>query len=76
MSEIVGKILFQQGVWVVTDFGIECEYTGYPISKERLYETDWVEHVGQKTWVVKSDFEAVYKKALEIHDNVAPTPKL
>ncbi|EOC7931163.1 hypothetical protein [Vibrio cholerae] len=76
MSEITGRILFQQGCWVVTDFGIECTFTSYHISKDRLHETDWVEHVGEKTWVVKSDFEAVYKKALEIHGNLPPTPEL
>lgn len=67
MSEITCNILFTFGDWVVTDFGIECTYTGYPISKDRLNETDWVKHVGEKTWANKSDFEAAYNKAKEVH---------
>lgn len=75
MSNITGKILFQQGDWVVTDYGIECASISYRISKDRFNETDWVDHVGEKTWVVKADFEVVYKKALEVHANLPPQPQ-
>jgi len=66
MSDI-GKVLFTYGDWVVTDFGVECTRVGYPISKERLNETDWIRHVCEKTWVVDQDFINAYNKAKIVH---------
>ncbi|EHW0641839.1 TPA: hypothetical protein RQJ82_004271 [Vibrio vulnificus] len=67
MVKLTGKILSTHGDWVVTTYGIECTSQPYPIAKSRYEEDDWIDHVGSKTWVIKSDFEAAFKKALELH---------
>lgn len=64
---LTGEVLSEHGDWVVTTYGIECTSHAYPIPKSRLKEDDWLEHVGSKTWVIKSDFKAAYEKALELH---------
>ncbi|MGR5452110.1 hypothetical protein ACP3VZ_03865 [Vibrio sp. PNB22_2_2] len=67
MGRIEGNIIAEFGQWVVTDLGIECNFTYYFIDKERLNEPDWVEHVSKKTWVNKGEFVAAFKYALSIH---------
>ena len=71
-EKIDGEIIASFGDWVVTDYGIECTYTYYPIAKSRLKESDWVHHVFQKTWVNRTDFENAFKYALKVHDVVSP----
>ncbi|HHG3503033.1 TPA: hypothetical protein ACPVZF_000285 [Vibrio parahaemolyticus] len=67
MVRLTGKVLSKHDDWVVTTYGLECTSEPYPIPKSRLKEDDWVDHVGCKSWVIKSDFEAAFKKALELH---------
>ena len=69
--EKVGNVIATFGDWVVTDYGIECTFTYYPIAKERLSEPDWIFHVCQKTWVNRSDFENAFNHALKVHNVVS-----
>lgn len=57
----VSPILRRFGTWAVTEYGVECLTSSYPIEKDRLGESDWLPHVGQKPWVVYEDFrDALY----------------
>lgn len=57
--------------WAVTNDGLlyTGSYTNYFIPKDRLCDpnTDWVEHVGSKTFVIQEDFEEAYLASLEYH---------
>lgn len=59
-------LLARYGEWVICENGIHCLYTPYFIDKDRLYEDDWIEHVTEKSWVVRSDFIAAFQHAKEI----------
>ena len=56
-------ILKRYGDWVVTTQGIECLTVNYPIGKGRLEETDWFEHMGEKSWVNMNDFRDAFYAA-------------
>lgn len=60
-----GKILAVYGVFAVTTRGIECLSHSYQIDKSQLNETDWIDHMSEKTWVNINDF----KKALHHSKN-------
>ncbi len=68
----VGKIKQRFGTWVVTDWGIECLASYYPIEAKRLWEMDWTKHIAEKTWVVQKDFRAAYEAAKEYHARCRP----
>jgi rRNA-processing protein FCF1 len=55
------------GTWAVTDYGLECLSTEYPIEKNRLTELDWVSHMKTKTWVKIFDFIAALEFARKYH---------
>lgn len=46
--------------WAVTEYGVECRDGTYFIEKARLWEDEesygWKKHVGEKEWVIYSDF--------------------
>ncbi|KAB0465272.1 hypothetical protein [Vibrio kanaloae] len=65
----MSKEVSRHGDWAVTDDGLRYvgSYTDYFISKERLSSTDWVEHVGNKTFVIKQDFVDAYNEAVTYH---------
>lgn len=63
IMDIGRPILYRAGVWVVTEFGVECLILPYPIAKERLNTQDWVEHVSDKTWVNRADFQSAFNEA-------------
>lgn len=67
----VDPILERCGTWVVTDYGVECLTTHYPIEKARLREKDWLDHMIHKTWVVAYDFSDALDAARE---RFWPTP--
>jgi hypothetical protein len=46
--------------WALTDAGLECIQELYPITANRLGETDWKEHVGEKTWVDQRAFRSTF----------------
>lgn len=55
------------GTWVVTEYGIECLATYYPIKKERLLENpnySRLQHLSEKVWVNQRDFRAAHTYAL------------
>lgn len=56
-QEDMPPIVQRFGHWAVcSDASVQCLYTYYFISAERLDETDWVKHVCGKTWVNCPDF--------------------
>ncbi len=63
----VGRVVARYGLWVVTDYGIECLGLSYPIEAERLDEQDWLERMAEKNWVDAVDFAAAYQHALRYH---------
>lgn len=59
-------LLYRCGDWAICEDGIHCLYIQYYISKSRLNEDDWIEHVTEKSWVIRSDFIDAFEKAKEI----------
>lgn len=63
------------GDWYVEDTGwVVCYhvdgtgkyYEFYDIEPDRVFETDWVDHMSGKNWVVVSDFESALEYARSI----------
>ncbi len=52
-------ILYRCEDWVLTTEGIDCLTHRYWIAKNRFDESDWVEHMREKTWVKEDDFITV-----------------
>lgn len=71
-------IIKRFGQWAVTTYGIEAVDGSYWIEAERLWEVDWLRHMGEKTWVNYHDFTAALLAAREIHASLraqTQTPK-
>ncbi len=69
----LGKVIQDCGTWAVTDFGMECLVTYYPIPKDRLYNNEphygWVRHMIQtKRWCNIRDFAECLTQARLYHD--------
>ena len=62
-QSISEKIVAVFGGWAVTTNGIECLSHGYQIAGHRLHETNWEEHLRQKSWVVIGDFIQAFEMA-------------
>lgn len=63
-----GPILDRRGRWAITEFGIECLAMYYPINSDRVHESDWLQHLCEKTWFGpddRRDFAALWTKAKE-----------
>ena len=52
----ISPIVKRFNTWVVTTYGIECLSNYYPIASNRVFETDWLSHMGEKGWVIQGDF--------------------
>lgn len=63
----VSTITERFGQWAVTDYGLECFVTQYPISVWRLDEQDWALHMREKRWINIKEFAAAYKFARKYH---------
>lgn len=54
-----GKIVRRFGSWAVTDYGVECLATYYPIRAERLWEGQgwhpWERQLGTRQWLESAD---------------------
>jgi len=59
-------LLARFGDWAICEDGIYCLYGQYYIAKSRFNETDWIEHVTEKTWVTPQDFISVFNTAKEM----------
>lgn len=59
LPELIDRV----GDWAISNEGIHCLYINYFIAKSRFGESDWVEHVTEKTWVNNSDFVTIFSKA-------------
>ena len=64
----ISPIIQRFGTWVVTTFGLECLSTYYAIEFHRVNETDWVEHLETKKWVVLEDFIRALHYARELQE--------
>jgi len=63
-----GELLDRHGRWAITEFGIECLAMYYPIRSDEVHDSDWLEHLSEKSWFSLDDgrdFSAVWKKAKE-----------
>jgi hypothetical protein len=57
-------IIQRFGHWAVcSDGSVQCLYTYYFISKERLDELDWEKHISEKTWAHLPDFSMALNAA-------------
>lgn len=61
------KIIKRFGRWIITDYGIDCLFTEYPIGKGRFDEMDWVKHLSEKPWVRIDDFKSALAFAKTYH---------
>ncbi|MFZ2630814.1 MAG: hypothetical protein WA081_16840 [Desulfosalsimonadaceae bacterium] len=59
-------LIIRRGDWVVCRDGIHCLYVKYHVAKERFGETDWIEHVTEKTWVDRGDFTCIFETAKDM----------
>lgn len=59
----LSPIVKQFGTWAITEYGLECVTTYYPIEKERLGEADWTDHMAGKDWVILKDFVRALRAA-------------
>jgi hypothetical protein len=53
------------GDWLVTTRGVEHEAIPYVVYKDRIWEPDWVQHMGEKNWVRMDNFRAALQFARE-----------
>lgn len=67
------RIIRQYGSWAITVFGLECTERSYPIAKDCVHETDWLDHMASKRWVNATDFEAALTFARQYFRNVSKT---
>lgn len=57
------------GYWAVCNDGsIQCLYTYYIITKERIDEQDWEAHMSEKTWVYLPDFVSALNAAKKMQN--------
>lgn len=63
----ISPVVKRFGAWVVTTYGIECLDHYYPIETSRVNETDWVDHMSEKTWVTIPDFAAALDYAKQLY---------
>jgi hypothetical protein len=69
MLESAIKSFIQRfGVWVITDFGLECLVTPYSIKASDLFNYDWLSHMKDKRWVNIDDFTHAYDFACGHHN--------
>lgn len=72
-NEEGGPVHWRGYQWAVTDYGLECVESLYPIDKERLWENEdnkygsWIGHMSGKDWVTLSDFTEGLRVARRTH---------
>lgn len=59
------------GQWVVTPHGLECLYVEYDIPVNQLFQTHWVSHMRDKSWVDLGDFVKALDCARKLHKSQA-----
>lgn len=64
----LGNVISTHNTWVVTDYGLECLQTYYVIPKERINEPNWLDHVSEKSWCVRSEFRDALEAARMYHN--------
>ena len=70
----ISKIIERHGTWAVTEYGVECLASYYPIEAKRLgkgleegaYYT-WERHLRTKVWVNQADLRAALEAGRRIH---------
>jgi hypothetical protein len=70
----LGEIIERHGTWAVTDYGVECLSTYYPIAASRLGKGlaehahyTWERHLRSKVWVIQGDLRAALDAGRRIH---------
>lgn len=56
-------LILRIGGWAISREGIHSLVIDYNIVKERFDESDWIEHVTEKTWVNERDFSSIFRLA-------------
>ncbi len=59
----VDLTLHRFGDWTITMFGVECLSHPYSIEWSRVNEPNWIDHLTEKTWVVRADVELIFRLA-------------
>ena len=62
----IPEIIERYGSWAICADGVYSLYTKYFVEKSRFDESDWVEHLSEKTWINIDDFKNAFTKAKEI----------
>jgi hypothetical protein len=65
-SEVRDVIQIFGNQWVLTDENVVSVDPLYAISRKRLSESDWREHMHEKTWLEAQDFDAAMYTAEEL----------
>ena len=68
----LSPIIQRTKYWAVTTYGMECLTSYYPIEANRLWESDWIDHMKGKDWVDMMDFRKCLKAAQVIHADAEP----
>ena len=67
----ITEVHSRHGDWGVSDYGLECLTTYYPIEASRLWEREevygWARHMSEKRWVNLPDFLEALEAAREHH---------
>jgi hypothetical protein len=56
-------IIWQGSQWAVTTYGIEARDGTYAITKDRLSDPHWIDHMAEKEWVNIEDFAQALRLA-------------
>ncbi len=78
-NDIQDPVYFANKSWVVTDFGLECLFTFYPIPRDRLAESrgaysDWLLHLAEKGYFAAryDDLAEAFRRAIHHHRIAVP----
>ena len=64
----------RHGAWAITNYGLECPTTYYPIEAARLWKGQgyygWERHMSEKVWVNMAHFLDALEAAREHHQGI------
>ena len=67
----ITEVYSRHGDWAISDYGLECLVSFYPIEASRLWEGDgfygWPRHMSEKCWVNMADFREAFDAARKHH---------
>ena len=74
-DKLTRPIYWRGWQWAITAFGVEALDGTYPIKKQRLWENEgqtWEDHMAEKEWVDRCDFNEAIAKARICFDKLKP----